>query len=676
MNIGRNTFTEKMTLEDLKSTGTIHWNKFEPPLADSTGVSTLASVLNAGSDANNVGITNLASLEVSTIDAASVLSAATKGTVGSKNVFTHCDFTADSNTFPSSIDDDTLADVMDRSSAAAPDNKASVGTNDLNMNFQIISNATSVGMQDCLVKNRIFFTEAEGTTMVGSGLTGHPTIASNFNFRDGTNNTFPADALGDLAQTMTLGNQVSTDLEMKTAEGNKKDILNAKTIGAITVGAQTIAASSSIQSATAIINGHLNVNAFNINDATLDFTGVAHPGGVTAIAIETNTGTSTGDPFVDVVYTLTSADNGTKYTYSGSGTGLTFTITTNSTGFNSVTSSAVAIDGNGIDFLTDETITITEAQMRLITSIGVFITTTVVLKLTANLGLTRIEGDDTTTLGKPNMTTCTFLDLSSTTNLLQPANESYEWMTVWTNASTVFPPPTGWRPYTAPQIPLINLVYFDFWSDRDSTKGWRYFAPQSDSDRQIDPDDKMELHEGEYIHGANNAAVWPYAFYGTTAATTTAVSSSQVVEFTFTSAQYGYGRIYAALAIQYSPFNTEPTVLENTFRLMMEHEGTALATNPRISGPTTMKWYIPNTFPTDGTQVRIFPMIRTDDAETQEGRLVIRIGNGQPLYGQNPGEPPDFTPVDTNAQQSQLILRGYPVPSQFVSFPSPPGVIP
>ena len=280
--------------------------------------------------------------------------------------------------------------------------------------------------------------------------------------------------------------------------------------------------------------------------------------------------------------------------------------------------------------------------MRLITSTGVFITNTVVLKITANLGLTRIEGDDTTTLGKPNMTTCTFLDLSSTTNLLQQATEAYEWMSVWTNASTVFPPPTGWRPYTAPQI---------------------------------DPDDKMSLYEGEYIHGANNAAVWPYAFYGTTAATTIATHASQIIEFTFTSAEKGYGRIYCSLAIQYSPFDTEPTVLENTFRLMMEHEGAALSTNPRINGPTTMKWYIPNTFPTDGTQVRIFPMIRTDDAETTEGRLIIRIGNGQPLYGGDPGNPPDFTPVDTNAQQSQLLLRGYPLPSQFLSFPSPPGVI-
>lgn len=417
MNIGRNSFTEKMTLEDLKSTGTIHWNKFEPPLADSTGVSTLASVLNAGSDANNVGITNLASLEVGTIDAASVQSAVTKGTVGTKNVFTHCDFTAASNTFPSSIDDDTLADVMDRSSAAAPDNKASVGTNDLNMNSQIISNATSVGMQDCLVGNRIVFTEAEGTTLVGSGLAGHPTIASNFNFRDGTNNTFPPDVLGDLAQTMTLGNQVSTDLNMETADGNKKDILNAKTVGAITVGAQTIAASSSIASAVITSNGDVNINAAVTNNAILDFTGSAHPGGVSAIAIETNTGTSTGDPFVDVVYTLTSADNGTKYTYSGSGTGLTFTLTTNSSGFNSVTSSAVALDGNGIDFSTDETLTITEAQMRLITSIGVSITNTVVLKLTANLGLTRIEGDGTLTLGEPNRTICTNLDLSDASNV-------------------------------------------------------------------------------------------------------------------------------------------------------------------------------------------------------------------------------------------------------------------
>ena len=267
-------------------------------------------------------------------------------------------------------------------------------------------------------------------------------------------------------------------------------------------------------------------------------------------------------------------------------------------------------------------------------------------------------------------------DLSSTTNLqAAPTTERYEWMSVWSDATTNFPPPDGWKPYTAPQIPPIKLVYFDFWSNRDSTDFWRFFAPMSDSDRQIDPDDKMGLHEGEYIHGADNAAVWPYAFYGLSASTNISSHASQIVEFTFTSAQYGYGRIYAALAIQYSPFTAAPEVLNNTFRLMMEHEGTALATNPRISGPTTMKWYVPNVFPTDGTQVRIYPVIRTDDAVTTEGRLVIRIGNGQPLYGQNPGDPQDFTPADTNAQQSQLILRGYPLSAEFLYFPNPPGQI-
>ena len=270
-----------------------------------------------------------------------------------------------------------------------------------------------------------------------------------------------------------------------------------------------------------------------------------------------------------------------------------------------------------------------------------------------------------------NRTVCTNLDLTSATNTFSDETERYEWLTVWTDATTNFPPADGWKPYTPPDLPSIRLVYFDFWNHRANLSGWRYFAPQSDSDRQIDPDDKMGLHEGDYIHGPDNAAVWPYAFYGISAPTQIAAHSSQMVEFTFTSAQEGYGRIYIGLAFQSPPYTSEPVMNNSTFRLMMEHEGVALSTNPRINGPTTMKWYVPNSFPTDGTQVRIFPMVRVDDDVTTEGRLLIRIGNGQPLNGSNPGDPPEFTPTDTNAQQTQLILRGYPLPDTFFYFPNP-----
>ena len=288
--------------------------------------------------------------------------------------------------------------------------------------------------------------------------------------------------------------------------------------------------------------------------------------------------------------------------------------------------------------------------------------------------------------GTPATGHCAFTncDFRSGTNLFNSSvQEQYEWLSVWSDATTYFPPPDGWRPYTAPQIPPVRLVYFDFNNDRPETRGWRYFAPQSDSDCNIDSDDKMGLHEGEYIHtsslppGPTNPA-WQYAFYGETAPTTIASHAAQVVEFTFTSAKYGYGRIYMCLAKQLPPYTSPPVVMQNTFRLVQAHEGAALSTNPRLNGPITMKWYAPDVSPTDGTVARIFPMCRCDDTEETAGRLTVRIGNQPPLSGCNPGSFPDFSDGDTNSQESQLILRGYPLPTNFKYFtnpldPDPPG---
>ncbi len=287
-----------------------------------------------------------------------------------------------------------------------------------------------------------------------------------------------------------------------------------------------------------------------------------------------------------------------------------------------------------------------------------------------------LDGEFTGSIRADNTGRCTFTncDFRDTSNLFTSSTqETYEWTSCWTNAVTNFPPPTGWKPYPAPQIPPINLVVFDF--DQDRNKGWRYFAPQSDSDCQIDPDDKMGLNEGEYIHALDNTEAWKYAFYGLTAPTTIPAHASQIVEFQFPVTQYGYGRIYMGLAYQPPPYTAFPLILLESFRLVMEHEGSALSTNPRLNGPITMRWYLQDLLPTNGTQWRLYPMVRTDDTETTEGRMLIKIGNGQPLNGCNPGDPPIFDPADTNSQQGQLIMRGYPVPLTHLSFPSPPGQI-
>ncbi len=205
----------------------------------------------------------------------------------------------------------------------------------------------------------------------------------------------------------------------------------------------------------------------------------------------------------------------------------------------------------------------------------------------------------------------------------------------------------------------------------------------SDSDRQIDPDDRLgdisgdTLHEGEYIQSARDPigptnAAWKAAFYGETSPTLVPAHKTQMVEFTFTAADAGYGRIWICLAKQVPPYTSPPVVINSTFRLMVEHEGGGLGTNPRIRGPTTMKWYVENIFPTDGTQIRLFPMCRCDDQSTTRGKLIVRLGP-KVLTGQNPGDPVEFEPADDNAQNTQLFIQGYPLPQTHLEFPNPPG---
>ena len=209
--------------------------------------------------------------------------------------------------------------------------------------------------------------------------------------------------------------------------------------------------------------------------------------------------------------------------------------------------------------------------------------------------------------------------------------------------------------------------------------GWRYFSPQSDSDRQIDPDDELQLHEGEYISWGNP---WENAFYAVTASTLITAHSKQTVEFYFPQVTYGYGRIYMGLMYVDASvaIATEPTFMNQSFRLIKEEEGTGAAFgDTRLEGPITMKWWLTG-FPTDGTQWRIFPVCRTDDNETTPGRLIIKIGNGVPLHGLNPGNPPDFEdavpPAGQDPQNGQLMMKGYPQPATFKLFQNPTPVGP
>ena len=311
---------------------------------------------------------------------------------------------------------------------------------------------------------------------------------------------------------------------------------------------------------------------------------------------------------------------------------------------------------------------------------------------------TEIEGDDTETAvgsGIPQRTKCSYLDLTDSTNLHPPPTEErYEWYAVWEDPKTYFPPPPYPEDPTAAQIPTASAVCFDFdQKDEDWNWGWRYFAPMKAGGNQsevIDPGDLLGASAGDYIWGQNNRdntagmgpwqnvpngitnTAWNYAFHGVTAPTTIASHSSQIVELTITSYREGYGRFYMALAISVQDAQgvwQTPVVMEETFRLVKEHEGNAFASNPRIQGPFTMKWWIkggatiyPN-IPTDGSTCRLYPVVRTDDKEGNNlGRLQVTIGNAQPLNG---SDGPEFLPDNTNAKNSQIFLRGYPLPPTF-----------
>jgi len=277
---------------------------------------------------------------------------------------------------------------------------------------------------------------------------------------------------------------------------------------------------------------------------------------------------------------------------------------------------------------------------------------------------TNITGPSST-----NPTVCENLDLRSGTNLFSASpNEVYEWGGVWQNPQTIFPPPPYADGPADPnyQIPTIDQVHIEF--KQADFDGWRFFAPMSDDDCQIDPEDYMDLNSGDYIGGP---AGWPHAFYVETAATTIAAHASQTVELWFPVVEYGYGRIYMGLYYKdaSAPATTPPTFIPQSFRLYMDSENAPGFgdVRTRMCG---MKWHLKDFFPTDGTKLHLYPVCRTDDDETTSGRIIIKIGDGQPLNGCNPGDPPDFKDGTTDAKNGQIIMRGYPEPAQWTDYVS------
>ena len=284
---GSDIFAKTLNATDIRSTGKIFWKDFVPPL-ENAGVNTISAVLESGNDANGEEIQNCGGISISTdgvrrnpdpghITGATEINCNTLRATESFIVNANCitlDFDEDAS--GTTIQGSTQAG--DPTACTHLDFSSSTNTfGDINMNGGLLSNAASVGALDVIVENRVVYTPKIGTTFVGSSLTGHPTLFSNCNFRDGSNNTFPDAEYGDLAQTMALGNKVSDDLNMQDAANTKRDILNADAVGCTTltaitsVNAPIIVGSTSVSTET-FAGIDLNLNALSVAHANLKFT--------------------------------------------------------------------------------------------------------------------------------------------------------------------------------------------------------------------------------------------------------------------------------------------------------------------------------------------------------------------------------------------------------------------
>ena len=520
---------------------TINWKDFNPPL-ESEGISTLASVLEAGNDANNEEIVNVGKIVMAadagnllndaSITGASTVSAQTvtstfvtalEATVGddlalgtsgasggtitfnagasagacsitgpavtNRCVVTNCDFTSASNTFPSSIDDDTIEDVLARGSDANSENLSNVN----------VFSATTVSVL------------ASGS-LLASG-----------------------------ASTCQLpGTQMYGSINMEDASNTKHSLTNA----------------SAIQGATITATG------------TTGFEGqIAATRQVTVPVLQ-----------ITVPYSGQPVDSGIEF-------------------------------NSGIT---------TETSIR-----GV------------------------STANRTKLLNC---DLSSTTNLqASPTEERYEWGGYWRAPSTLLLN-SGAGAGTVDQVFMGNF-------ENDFT-GWRYFRPCSDGEDQITPTEDSNgdaYAKFEYIPytSTDNPLM---AFYVLTAPTTVAEHDSQIVTISFPVTRYGYGRIY--LGLYYVPNLTPsatPVFIEQSFRLLTENIAQPGLADLRKGGEISFTWVlrgIPN-YPVDGSQWRIYPVLRTDDSE-EYGAMEIRIGNAQPEDSQI-----------TGSRNGQLSMYGRPFPQTY-----------
>lgn len=268
---------------------------------------------------------------------------------------------------------------------------------------------------------------------------------------------------------------------------------------------------------------------------------------------------------------------------------------------------------------------------------------------------TEIEGDDTETAvgsGIPQRTKCSYLDLTDATNLHPaPTEERYEWGGYWRAPETLLID-EGVADETIGQVFMGNY--------QDDFTGWRFFRPCSDGEDQLDPTTDANgdsIDKFAYLPYSN--PVNDLSFYVLTAPTTIAAHNAQIVTINFPITRYGYGRIY--LGLYYVPNATPtatPVFIDQSYRLLTENIAQPGFADLRKGGEISFTWVlrgIPN-YPVDGSQWRIYPVLRTDDSK-EYGALEIRIGNAQPHDSNNAG-----------SRNGQLSMYGRPYPQTYNVF--------
>jgi hypothetical protein len=199
-------------------------------------------------------------------------------------------------------------------------------------------------------------------------------------------------------------------------------------------------------------------------------------------------------------------------------------------------------------------------------------------------------------------TVCTNLDLSDPTNVLPPDAERFEW------GAHIFP---------------SNLHGVE--SDDED---WKYFGD----------DFGPQFTDNEC--------------YAITAPTTNPSHARQIIKVTFNVVEYGWGNILIGLD-KANLNGTSPVGLTGkAFSTKVDGKGIQTADRQKI-GQCTMYFYVEG-MPTDGTQIRIYPKVKTNFDD--QGRVSIKFGPGIDHDGPTAGI------------SAPVIIQGFPVPPQWRNY--------